>query len=297
MYPFGKGITRLLPYFLLLFPISLYVIFYFGPSLFSVFYSFTDISTIIGKPWQFVGFKNYNTIFFSSNSSERLKAMTNTLYFTFMVTIIQNLIGLGLAIILNQKLKGDRFYRSVFFLPVVLGVTIVALIWTMMFNPLGGPVQSLYNLFNYSDTFFGSFQHSFNYIIFVQIWQYVGYSMLIFLAGLQSIPKDLYEAGYMDGTNKWQSFRNITFPLIAPAFTVNILLSIIGAMQTYDIVYALTQGNFNTRTIGYDVFNQLFRSGKVDAGLPAALSVVQFLFILGFVVLAQYLLRKREVEQ
>ncbi|MDB5055969.1 MAG: sugar transporter permease [Bacilli bacterium] len=297
MYPFGKGISRFMPYFLLLFPIALYVAFYFGPAIFTVIYSFTDVSTIIDKPYHFVGLDNFHAVFFSSNSQERWMSLYRTLKFTFLVTIIQNSVGLMVAVLINQKLKGDRFYRSVFFLPVVLGVTIVALIWTMMFNPISGPVQSLYGLFHYKDVFFGSFTHSFNYIIFVQIWQYMGYSMLIFLAGLQSIPKDLYEAGHMDGTTKWQSFKNITFPLIAPAFTVNILLSIIGAMQTFDIIYALTQGNFGTRTLGFDVFNETFRIGKTAMGLPSALSVVQFLFIFGFVIVSQYLLRKREVEQ
>jgi raffinose/stachyose/melibiose transport system permease protein len=296
MYPFGKGLSRMMPYFLLLFPIALYVTFYLGPSLMTVIYSFTDVKSIIGVPYHFVGLENYKTVFFSSDSHERINSMYNTLKFTFVVTIVQNTVGLLIAVVINQKLKGDKFYRSVFFLPVVLGVTVVALIWTAMFNPIDGPVQKLYSLFGYQDVFFGSYAHSFNYIMFVQIWQYMGYSMLIFLAGLQSIPKDLYEAGHMDGTTKWQSFKNITFPLIAPAFTVNILLAIIGAMQTFDLVYALTQGSFNTRTIGFDVFTQIFRLGTPKMGLPSALSVVQFLFIFGFVLISQYMLRKREVE-
>lgn len=123
----------------------------------------------------------------------------------------------------------------------------------------------------------------------------MGYSMLIFLAGLQSVPKDLYEAGYIDGTNKWQSFRHITFPLIAPSFTVNMLLSIIGAMSTFDIILATTDGRFNTRTMAYDVYKETFR-GSLEMGLPSALSVVQFLIILVFVVVAVRQTRKREVE-
>jgi raffinose/stachyose/melibiose transport system permease protein len=296
MYPFGKGWNRAIPYLWLLLPISLYVLFYVGPSFMSVVYSFTDVTSIAGKSFKFVGFENYSKVFFSSNSPERWASMGRTLYFTFTVTIIQNLIGLFVAVILNQKLRGDRFYRSVFFLPVVLGVTVVSLVWTLMFDPISGPVQKIYGWFDFKDVFFGSYERAFEYIIFVQIWQYMGYSMLIFLSGLQSIPKDLYEAGYIDGTTRWQSFKSITFPLIAPAFTVNILLSIIGAMQTFDIIYALTRGNFNTRTIAFDVYKETFGSGRVDYGLPAALSVVQFIFILGFVVISQYLLRKREVE-
>lgn len=295
MYPFGKGLSRFVPYLLLFIPLALYLLFYAGPSFMSVVYSFTDMTNVPGKGFRFVGLENYQKLFFSGNSHERWASVGRTLYFTFTVTVVQNGLGLLMAVIINQKLRGDRFYRSVFFLPVVLGVAVVSLIWTLMFDPISGPVQQIYQLFGYSDTFFGSFSNAFNYIIFVQIWMYMGYSMLIFLAGLQSVPKDLYEAGYIDGTSRWQSFKNITFPLIAPSFTVNILLSIIGAMQTFDIILATTDGKFNTRTMAYDVYKETFR-GSLEMGLPSALSVVQFLFILAFVIVAVKLMRKREVE-
>lgn len=295
MYPFGKGPARSIPYLFLLVPLTLYVVFYFGPSIMTVIYSFTDVKNVPGSSVNFVGLDNYRDLFFSGNSGERWASIGRTLYFVLFVTIVQNGVGLFVAVLINQKLRGDKFYRAVLFMPVVLGVAVVALVWTLMFDPVSGPVQQFYKLFGYSDTFFGSFKHSFNYIIFVQIWMYMGYSMLIFLAGLQTVPKDLYEAGYIDGTTKWQSFKSITFPLIAPSFTVNILLSIIGAMQTFDIILATTDGQFNTRTMAYDVYKETFR-GSLAMGLPSALSVIQFLFILVFVVINIYLLRRREVE-
>lgn len=199
MYPFGKGFNRFIPLLLLLIPMALYIVFYFGPSILTVIYSFTDVKNLPGSTYQFVGLDNYKELFFSGNSGERWRSIINTLIFMFVVTIVQNGVALFIAVIINQRLKGDYFYRAVFFLPVVLGVAVVALIWGMMFDPLNGPVNRLY------DALFG-------YIIFVQIWMYMGYSMLIFLAGLQSVPKDLYEAGHIDGTSKWQSFRHITFP-------------------------------------------------------------------------------------
>lgn len=295
MYPFGRGSRRLMPYLLLLIPLLLYVVFYAGPSLMTVIYSFTDMKNIPGTDVNFVGLENYKNLLFSGNSSERWASIGRSLYFMFFVTILQNGIALLVAVVINQKLRGDKFYRAVFFLPVVLGVAVVSLIWSLMFDPINGPVQQLYSLFGYKDTFFGSFSHAFNYIIFVQIWMYMGYSMLIFLAGLQSVPKDLYEAGHIDGTNRWQAFKNITFPLIAPSFTVNMLLSIIGAMQTFDIILATTDGNFNTRTMAYDVYKETFR-GSLDMGLPSALSVLQFLVIFVFVIVAVKQMRKREVE-
>ena len=296
MYPFGKGFNRFIPLLLLLIPMALYIVFYFGPSILTVIYSFTDVKNLPGSTYQFVGLDNYRELLFSGNSGERWRSIVNTLIFMFVVTIVQNGVALFIAVIINQRLKGDYFYRAVFFLPVVLGVAVVALIWGMMFDPLNGPVNRLYDsLFGYQDMFFGSFTHAFGYIIFVQIWMYMGYSMLIFLAGLQSVPKDLYEAGHIDGTSKWQSFRHITFPLIAPSFTVNMLLSIIGAMSTFDIILATTDGRFNTRTMAYDVYKETFR-GSLEMGLPSALSVIQFLIILLFVVVAVRQTRKREVE-
>ncbi|GAA0133570.1 sugar ABC transporter permease [Paenibacillus sp. YSY-4.3] len=296
MYPFGKGMARYVPLLLLLIPFALYVVFYFGPSVMTVIYSFTDVKNLPGSTMKFVGLENYHNLFYSGNSGERWRSITNTLIFMFIVTIVQNGVALFVAVLLNQRLRGDYFFRAVFFLPVVLGVAVVALIWGMMFDPMSGPVNMLYEwLFGYKDMFFASFTHAFGYIIFVQIWMYMGYSMLIFLAGLQSVPKDLYEAGYIDGTSKWQSFRHITFPLIAPSFTVNMLLSIIGAMSTFDIILATTDGRFNTRTMAYDVYKETFR-GSLDMGLPSALSVVQFLIILVFVIVAVRQTRKREVE-
>ncbi|MBT2292886.1 sugar ABC transporter permease [Paenibacillus albidus] len=296
MYPFGKGLARYVPLLLLMLPMALYIVFYFGPSVMTVIYSFTDITNVPGSKMNFVGLDNYYDVFFAGNSGERVDSIIRTLYFMFIVTVVQNGVALLVAVIINQRLKGDYFYRAVFFLPVVLGVAVVALVWGMMFDPLSGPVNQLYDvMFGYKDMFFGSFTHAFGYIIFVQIWMYMGYSMLIFLAGLQSVPKDLYEAGYIDGTSKWQSFKHITFPLIAPSFTVNMLLSIIGAMSTFDIILATTDGRFNTRTMAYDVYKETFR-GSLQMGLPSALSVVQFLMILVFVVVAVKQMRKREVE-
>ncbi|MDQ0087127.1 raffinose/stachyose/melibiose transport system permease protein [Paenibacillus anaericanus] len=288
--------ARYVPLLLLLIPFALYVVFYFGPSVLTVIYSFTDVKNIPGSPVKFVGLDNYYDVFFSGNSGERWRSITNTLIFMVVVTIVQNGAALFIAVLINQRLRGDNFYRAVFFMPVVLGVSVVSLIWGMMFDPLSGPVNMLYEwLFGYKDMFFASFTHAFGYIIFVQIWMYMGYSMLIFLSGLQSVPKDLYEAGYIDGTTKWQSFRHITFPLIASSFTVNMLLSIIGAMSTFDIILATTDGRFNTRTMAYDVYKETFR-GSLEMGLPSALSVVQFLMILVFVVVAVKQMRKREVE-
>lgn len=296
MYPFGKGKARLVPYLYLSIPLLLYMVFGFGPSLVTVLFSFTDATGVRGQTWSFIGLENYKTFFGASNAGDRLDAIGRSLYFAFAVVIIQNAVGLFMAILINKKLRGDKLYRAVFFLPVVLGVTVSGLIWQLVANPLGGPAQSLLHFFGTSSNFFGDYNIAFELIIFVQIWMYMGYSMTIFLAGLQSIPSDLYEAGYMDGASGWKAFTNITFPMIAPAFTVNMLLSIIGALQTFDIIYVLTGGKFNTTTLAFDVYATAFGTGTADYGLASAVAMIQFLFVFTISMVALFYLRRREVE-
>lgn len=297
MYPFGKGIARHLPMALLMIPLLLYVIFALGPSIATIFFSFTNATGIPGIEWKFIGFDNYHKFLFSSDSSERIASAGRSLKFAFLVVLTQNGIALFMAVIINRKLKGDVFYRAAYFLPVVLGVTISGLVWKLMFNPIGGPVQKILELFGTRSNFFGSYEVAFELVIFVQIWMYMAYSMTIFLAGLQSIPKDLYEAGYIDGSSRWQAFKNITFPMIAPSFTVNMLLSIIGALQTFDIIYVLTNGAFYTRTLALDVFTTaIANSGTADFGLASATAMVQFLFVFVVVIISLFYLRRREVE-
>lgn len=295
MYPFAKGFRKHVPLMLLSIPLVLYLVFGFLPSLGTVLFSFTNMTGLPGQKWQFVGWHNFQRFFFSSDQQERILGIVRTLYFSLAVTIFQNGIALFAAVLLNQRLKGDGFFRAVFFLPVVLGVTVSGLVWKMMFNPLEGPVQQILGWFGGHSNFLGSYDAAFPLVIFVQIWMYMGYSMVIFLAGLQTIPKDLYEAGYIDGTSPWQSFRNITFPLIAPSFTVNILLSLIGALQTFDTIFVLTGGKFHTNTLAVDVFNAAFTSTQ-DLGYASAVAMIQFVFVFIVVAISQYYLRRREVQ-
>ncbi|GIQ68963.1 sugar ABC transporter permease [Xylanibacillus composti] len=296
MYPFGKGLSRHMPFLLLMIPVALYVLLAVGPSLVTIVFSFTNATGIPGTSWQFIGLDNYKTFFTASNAGDQVRAIGRSLYFAFAVVLIQNAVALLIAIIVNKRLRGDVFYRATYFLPVVLGVTVSGLIWQMMFNPMGGPAQKLLNVFGTQSNFFGSYDIAFELIIFVQIWMYMGYSMTIFLAGLQAIPKDLYEAGYMDGARGWSSFRHITFPMIAPAMTVNILLSIIGALQTFDIIYVLTGGNFETSTLAYNVFAAAFATTTSDFGRASAIAMIQFVFVFAFAIVAMLYFRKREVE-
>ncbi len=296
-YHFGRGWSRLVPYLLLIPGLGLYLLIGLGPSIATAFLSFTDISGVPGSPWHWIGLANYQEfLFLGVGARDNLQPLIRTLIFCFFVTTVQTAISLLIAALLNLALRGTRFFRSLFFIPVILGVTIQGLIWNLFLYPLDGPAQKILELFGTRSDFLGSPQTAFAWVIFVQIWANMGYSMMIFLAGLQTVPNELIEAGYIDGTNNWTSFRDIVFPLLTPILTVNVLLAIIGSLQSWAIVLVLTGGQFDTSVLGFQIYQTAFAgsSGSLRQGYAAAISMVQFAMVLVITVIAQYYLQRRE---
>lgn len=283
--------------------ILLYLILGVGPSLASFVFSFTDISGLKGASWHFVGLANYKEYFFHQNYRDYMDVIKRTLIYAGVTTVLQNGIALFVAILLNNKfVKGRNLFRAIIFMPVVLGVMVTSLSWTLFFNSTDGPAANFLTLLGKSSNFFGDQKYAFFLCIFCQIWMYMGWSMVIFLAGLQTIPKDLYEAGTIDGTTAWDAFKNITFPLLWPSLTVNVLMSIIGALSSFQIILLTTGGNFNTSTLAMTVYAQAFGLGKnasivgLRQGYASAISMILFAIILVFVLFFQYVMKKREVE-
>lgn len=283
--------------------ILLYLIMGVGPSLATFVFSFTDISGLKGASWKFVGLANYKEYFFHQNYRDYMDVIKRTLVYAGVTTIVQNAIALFVAILLNNKfIKGRNLYRAIIFMPVVLGVMVTSLSWSLFFNSTDGPAAYFLSLLGKSSNFFGDQKYAFMLCIFCQIWMYMGWSMVIFLAGLQTIPADLYEAGDIDGTTPWQAFKSITFPLLWPSVTVNVLMSIIGALSSFQIILLTTGGNFNTSTLAMVVYAQAFGLGKnasilgLREGYASAVSMILFVIVLVFVLFFQYVMKKREVE-
>lgn len=304
MYPLSQrrvGNKQFEVYLVVLPALFFYLIFQVFPSITTIVFSFTDITRTGYKPATFVGLANYFEFFRPATFYEKGIALKNSIIFAVVVTLLQNGIALFVSIILNQKWKGRTFFRGSIFLPVMLGITVNALIWKLMFNPFDGPVQLiLQKFFHVKSRFFGDPVLAFYLIIFLQIWSYMGYSAVIFLAGLQAIPFELYEAATVDGCGSWVKFRFITFPLIAQAMTVNVLLSIIGALRTFDIIYVTTGGQYDTKTMAYLMYDQAFgivgQQGRGRLGFASCVATILFLFILIVAFIIQRYLRKREVE-
>ena len=301
-YHFGRGRARWTPYLLLLPGLFFYLLISLGPSIATAFYSFTDATGIKGAPINWVGLDNYKEfLFMGQASTDNYAALGRTLVFCFFVTTIQFVLGLIVALLVNQRLKGTNFFRTLYFMPVILGAVIQGLIWSLFLYPLGGPVAKLLGVVGLQSEFFGAQpSQAFAWVMAVQIWANLGTTMMIFISGLQTIPDELYEAARIDGAGSWQVFRNVTWPLLTPVVNTNLLLNIIGSLQAWQLFLVLIGYRNGTQVLGYLIFAQGFgqTSGSVTSafrqGYAASASIVLFCLVLVIGMAVQTFLRRRE---
>ena len=286
-YLFGSAgkWRRLTPVMLLIPGVFLYLLIALGPSLATSVYAFTDASGLRGAPVNWIGFDNFDEFLFQGLSSrDNIDATLRTLRFSVTVTFVQFTLGLILALLLNQKLRGRTFFRTLFFIPVILGVVIQGLMWKLFLQPRGGPMATIFDWFGAQSEFLGGLPgQAFNWVIVVQIWANVGVTMVIFLAGMQTISEDLYEAARIDGADGWQLFKSITWPQLTPAINTNFLLNIIGSLQAWQLFLVLIGYKPGTQVLGYLVFAEGFGQGESPAfrqGFAAAASIVLFMLVL-----------------
>lgn len=299
-YPFGQKWQRWTPYMLLLPGIFFYVLVALGPSLATSLYSFTDARGIAGAPVHWIGLENYREFLLVGQAArDNLDALKRTLYFCVTVSSVQFGLGLLVAVLLTQGLWGTRFFRTLFFMPVILGVVIQGLVWKLFLYPLGGPVSEILDKFGLYSELLGG-QDAFWWVVVVQIWANMGITMVIFIAGLQAIPAELNEAAQIDGANRWQSFAFVTWPLLTPSVNTNLILNIIGSLQAWQLFLVLIGYRQGTQVLGYVIYAQGFgqTSGSVTTvfrqGYAAAASMVLFALVLVIGLTTQTILRRRE---
>lgn len=302
-YYFGRGWARAIPYLLLLPGMGLYGLIALGPSLATAGYSFTDATGISGAPVHWIGLDNYKEFLtLGMAARDNWQALVRTLQFCFWVTLIQFVLGLLVAVLLNQRLRGTTFFRALYFMPVIFGLTIISLMWMLFLYPLGGPMAMVWKALGLRSEFLGGQPaEAFGWIIVIQIWANMGITMVIFLAGLQTIPDELVEAARIDGANGWQIFRHITWPLLTPSVNTNFLLNLIGSLQAWGLFVILIGYRNGTQVLGYLVYAQAFgqtsgstTTGSFRQGYGAAASMVLFGLVLVIGLTAQYLVRRRE---
>ncbi|MGO1316601.1 MAG: carbohydrate ABC transporter permease [Cellulomonadaceae bacterium] len=280
--------------------VGLLTIFGLVPAVGVAVVAFTDIRGLPGIPVHWVGLENFRSFFSPAHLGDNANALRNTLEFAFFSTIFQISLGLMIAVLLNQRLRGRNLYRSIVFMPTVLGVTVTGLIWTLVLNPAGGPAASLLEMFGTSSAFFGDPNLALKLIIFVQVWATLGIAVVIFLAGLQSIPDELYECSAIDGARRSQQFWHVTMPMLAPSMTANVLLGIVNSLQSYQLAYVLTGPiNRSTQLLSLLIYTQAFggvpgASVSQTQGYAAAISMVQFVLVGAIALATLAYLRRRE---
>jgi len=210
---------------------------------------------------------------FTTESS--LDALRMTLIFAFAVTVLQNGIGLLLALGVNSGLKSRNFLRVLFFAPVVITPVVVSYLWKFMLTPNGAmnSVLAALGLGDIAPSWLGDpFWAAFSIVMMV-VWQHAGYSMVIYLAGLQSIPQELNEAAAVDGAGAWRRFWSVTWPLLAPATAINIMLTIIGGLKMFTEVFVLTAGGPGgaTETLSTLLYKSAFQFNEFGYGIALAL--------------------------
>jgi raffinose/stachyose/melibiose transport system permease protein len=272
--------------------LAVYVLFGIAPALGNVVVSLTNYSGLAGSTTSFSGLSNY-TAMLTTERPGFISALWITVFFVVGVTVLQNVFGLMLAHRLQGNRRTDSLLRVLVFLPIVLGVTVVGLIWILIFDPAQGPASSLLSAFHSSSAFFGQAGIALPLVIMVQIWQNLGFTTLVFIGGLKSIGAEIYEAASLDGVGRWTRLRRITIPLLAPAMTINVLLAVIGSFTTYNLIYILTDGQYSTMTLGMLAFNNAFGL-SANLGYGAAVSVALFVLTLIVALPLQYYLRRRE---
>lgn len=276
--------------------LSLIFIFFAVPAILALGLSFTDFDIYsIGNPsvTRFVGLANYRTLW---NNPLFWTALKNTLYFVAVGGPLSVAASLAAAVMVNGKLtRWKPFFRSALFAPWVTTIVAVALVWRYLYHPQYGPINALLGTIGIGPIdWLGNPHWAMPAIILMSVWKNFGYNMLVFLAGLQAIPEELYEAAELDGATAWQRFRHITVPQLGPTFVFVGVVTMIAAFQIFSEPYVMTQGGplKSTTTLVLFMYEQGFRWWRL--GLGAAVAVVLFLLtLLG--TLVQLKLRREPV--
>jgi raffinose/stachyose/melibiose transport system permease protein len=260
------------------------------PSVRGVYYAFTDWDGL-DPHFKVIGLRNFSEVF---HDPDAMQTIRHTLMIAVSITIIQNALGLLLALGVNSAIKSRNVLRVFLFAPAVITPVVTAYLWRNLLGP-SGAVNSLLQavgLGSWRQDWLGDPHLALWSIVGIIVWQFGGYSMVIFLAGLQSIPKEVHEAALMDGCGPVRRFWSVTRPLLAPAFTINLMLSIIGGLKLFDQVYALTDGGpgHATDTISTLIYKDAFTLGEF--GYSIALAVI-LTIIVAVISAGQYFMLAR----
>lgn len=279
-------------------PLLFYICFFLSPSLLGVGYSFTDWSSrsaIDGT--HFVGLKNYIEIF--TSDTDYASGILHTLMFTVVSNIVKLIPALLLAVMLQEGLRGKGIYRTILYLPSILPFVIIGIVFKSIFNYDHGLLNTVLGALHLEflqQKWLSDLDVVWKSIFGVDAWRGIGYCMTIFLAGLQTIPKSLYEAAKIDGANFWQRLRYVTLPMLSGAIMINLVFGITYGLKVFDIVYVLTNGGPGHATEVLTTYSfQLYSTGNY--GMSTALNAILLLITAVIGIAVVRIMSKREVQQ
>ncbi|HEX2981156.1 MAG TPA: sugar ABC transporter permease [Anaerolineaceae bacterium] len=274
-------------------PLLVYTVIVIVPLVTSFYYSFTDWNGF-NPSFDFVGAKNFLKI---TTDPTFANAIKNTLIWMAAAMIVPTGAGLAIALVLHSGIRGANFFKSVFYLPICLSLAVVGQVWIWIYHPDWGLLNLTLTglgLDPWTNAWLANPDTALAAVILAWSWQQIGLAMVIFLAGLTSVPAELTEAAEIDGANYWQSLRHVIVPLLSPATVVVIALAIINSLKSFDVVYIMTGGGpfHSSDTLAMMMYNESFE--KYYVGYGSAVSVV--LFIIAMVVIAFYFRQVRSLE-
>ncbi len=253
------------------------ILFFIGPLTYSIYGSFLDWNPIIGVK-EFIGLENYKQVF---KSPIFILSLKNTLYFTVFCVVLKTILGLVLAVLLNAIKGLKNTFRSVYFLPVIMPLVAVAIVWKWLYHPRIGLLNMLLAAFGIvGRNWLTDPNLAMPSIIAMSVWKDVGYTTIIFMAALLNVPSDVYEAARIDGANPFKMFTKITIPLVKPTIVFIVITSIISYFQSFIQIMIMTNGGPNNQTyvISLLIFKEAF--SKYRFGYASSLSMVLFAIIM-----------------
>jgi raffinose/stachyose/melibiose transport system permease protein len=274
--------------------VVLVILVHYAATLTGGFFAFTNWTGL--GDWEFIGLDNFERIF---NDPQLVGAVGNTLFLAFGSVILTNIIGLLFALAINRTLKSRYILRTLLFMPVVLSPLAVAYVWKFIFQyegPLNG-FLGIIGLEEFQKVWLADPTWSIWAILFTVVWQQTGFTMVIYLAGLASVPIEVEEAAALDGAGMWGRFWNVTVPAIRPSIAIATTLGIIQGLRIFDQIFALTGGGpaGATETLATEIYKQAFSLGQF--GFGSALALVLTVIILAFAILQQYVTRDRDARK
>lgn len=263
------------------------------PILYTVRNSMTPWSISTGKPDVFFGLQNYLAL---PDDTRFVASIFRTFYFTIIAVVLEVVLGVAIALVLNRDFPFKRLVNSILLLPMMATPVAIAMVWLLMFEPTSGIINYLLRSARLPS---GLWVYSSDTVIpalaLVDVWEWTPMIVLICLAGLAALPHDPYEAAKVDGASPWQTIRYVTLPMLLPTISVATLLRLIDALKTFDIIYTMTQGgpSFASETLNIYTYQQEF--GYFNFGYASSVLVVFFAIVLGMSLLVTYSRRSLEV--